>query len=950
MVYSFFKISSYNIYRLILQKFYRLTGVLIIVCYSTFSNAQTEKLSKELIKGKLENGFQYYIKNNTYPLQKTLFYLVVKAGAIHEKDQELGYAHFLEHMAFKGGKRFQEKKYITSLYEQGLQLGKHFNAVTNYQYTIYSIEFPKEATLEMQEEAFAFFADILDGLSLDNEAIASEKRIVLEEKKVAPKVSEYFKFRLGESKYKYRLPIGTENSIKNITRESLGRFYDQWYQPEKAAVFVVGNVFPSQTASLIKQQFETIKNKRTNSTVNEGIYEFLEEAMAIDISDSYTSSRLFLEWGWKRQSEEQTEDVLRRKIVYQMLGRILQKRTDSLFSKSIDGLKLTDGYFMADVNYTTISCNPKTNPEMTIKNILREIKRIALYGVPENELQYHLKKNQQFITYKEDNFKQSGTYIQEYLDQYLDKNGSFFLEKKDSIIQHHILSNINSRDFKNEAQKLWDSNTMRLFFEQAASDDTKNKFSLQKFRKLKKQLDADNILPLIKKYARKKNSLKKTSKNRKLTVPEIEEEKALSSVYYPKLGITRLTYKNGLDVVLKPVKSETDVIEVVGLAPGGTSSISDSLYYQYESTIPYIELGGIGNLTDRDLEQYLSDKDFSVSFAISEFERNIHASTPHHQLEEFFKYLFIKMTATKTNEKEFTTVVQDEIKALKKRTSHFSIVSPFKRKVDQLKKNYFPNRNGAQTKEEFENLNLSQMHNFYQKAFANADSWRFIITGNFNKDSMLPYLNNYLGNLPHNNNRMENKELFTHSEHEKELVIKDQKSRNTTSISFVLYGGYTPTVRNTILISLTERLIRNRVVKTLREQYGMTYTPFVELEKKRYPASNYVLEIHFDCTPDKIDKAKKITQQVLEDIITSPIQEKELKYYKNGVVLKHNMIVSDTDIYNWNSYIIECLSNNEKIEDLEKFPAILSAISKEELHAFIKRSLDVDKTKIVSFF
>jgi len=53
-------------------------------------------------KGQLPNGLRYIIRENRHPEQRAELRLVVDAGSLLEDDDQLGLAHFLEHMAFNG--------------------------------------------------------------------------------------------------------------------------------------------------------------------------------------------------------------------------------------------------------------------------------------------------------------------------------------------------------------------------------------------------------------------------------------------------------------------------------------------------------------------------------------------------------------------------------------------------------------------------------------------------------------------------------------------------------------------------------------------------------------------------------------------------------------------------------------------------------------------------------
>lgn len=54
--------------------------------------------------GVLPNGLTYIIRKNSEPKGRANFYIAQKVGSILENEQQLGLAHFLEHMAFNGTK------------------------------------------------------------------------------------------------------------------------------------------------------------------------------------------------------------------------------------------------------------------------------------------------------------------------------------------------------------------------------------------------------------------------------------------------------------------------------------------------------------------------------------------------------------------------------------------------------------------------------------------------------------------------------------------------------------------------------------------------------------------------------------------------------------------------------------------------------------------------------
>ena len=65
--------------------------------------------------------------------------LVVRIGSLQETDSQLGYAHFVEHMAFNGSAKFPDGALQTRLKELGLSIGAHSNAFTTFDRTVYTL-------------------------------------------------------------------------------------------------------------------------------------------------------------------------------------------------------------------------------------------------------------------------------------------------------------------------------------------------------------------------------------------------------------------------------------------------------------------------------------------------------------------------------------------------------------------------------------------------------------------------------------------------------------------------------------------------------------------------------------------------------------------------------------------------------------------------------------------
>ena len=78
--------------------------------------------------GRLENGLTYYVRPNAEPENRAELRLVVNAGSVLEDEDQLGLAHFLEHMAFNGTERFEKQEIVNYLESIGTVSYTHLRA------------------------------------------------------------------------------------------------------------------------------------------------------------------------------------------------------------------------------------------------------------------------------------------------------------------------------------------------------------------------------------------------------------------------------------------------------------------------------------------------------------------------------------------------------------------------------------------------------------------------------------------------------------------------------------------------------------------------------------------------------------------------------------------------------------------------------------------------------
>jgi len=178
--------------------------------------------------------------------------LWVRAGARDESASELGLAHYLEHMLFRG-----TTSRPTGFVERDVEgVGGAINAGTGWDYTYYYITLPPSRVTHGLE----LLADIAMNAALDSTVLDKEKDVVLEEMRFNqdnPRrtLSRQLYAQLFEGHPYGREILGTPELIRALTRDTLLSFYRHHYAPEAFAVVVVGPVDPEQVVATARATF-----------------------------------------------------------------------------------------------------------------------------------------------------------------------------------------------------------------------------------------------------------------------------------------------------------------------------------------------------------------------------------------------------------------------------------------------------------------------------------------------------------------------------------------------------------------------------------------------------------------------------------------------------------------------------------------------------------------------
>lgn len=216
-------------------------------------------VDKQWLFGEMPNGVRYAVRSNGVPPGQVSIRVRIDAGSLHERDNERGFAHLIEHLTFRQSKYLGNAEAIPHFQRLGASLGNDTNAQTTPTQTVYQLDLPN-ATAATLDESMRLFASMIQEPTLSPANVAAEVPIVLAERRerngpdrrVAEATREVF---FAGQRLASRSPIGTAETLQAATSQAVKAFHDRWYRPEKTTVVVVGDADTALLASLVEQYF-----------------------------------------------------------------------------------------------------------------------------------------------------------------------------------------------------------------------------------------------------------------------------------------------------------------------------------------------------------------------------------------------------------------------------------------------------------------------------------------------------------------------------------------------------------------------------------------------------------------------------------------------------------------------------------------------------------------------
>jgi len=881
--------------------------------------------------GKLSNGLTYYIKNNGKPADKVELRLVVNAGSILEDKDQLGLAHFMEHMNFNGTKNFKKNELVDYLQSIGVKFGAHLNAYTGFDETVYILPIPSDNE-EKLEKGFQILEDWAHGALLEGKDIDDERGVVLEEYRSrsdanSRMLQKYLPKVLYGSKYADRLPIGTKKSIEKFKPKSLRRFHKDWYRPDLMAVIAVGDVDVAQLEAKIKSHFGHIpKAKKPRKRKVTPLKNHTETFIAIESDKESPFARVQLMYKDHENAKANVtvleyKNAMIKSLFTQMINNRLSELRDLENPPFVFGFSYHGGTWARGKNaYQSVATTSADGQLKGFEALLDENERVKRYGFTQGELD-RAKKNvisRLETAFKNSDKRQSNRIIGQYVNNYLQQEPipgiAWEFKTQKQLLPSIQLVDVNSV-IKNY---LHDDNRVvvitgpkTVVTEQQVTDALKN----VKTKTLKPYEDKVVASSLV-------TDLPTTGKIVGFSKNE-------------KLGTKTFTLSNGAKVTFKKTDFKNDEILFSAFSYGGTSLYSDAELKATVFANGALTEAGVNKFSKTDLSKMMSGKIARVRPFIGTYSEGFNGSASPKDLETMFQLTHLYFTSLNKDEKAFRSYTNKQKSFLGN-----LLASPnffFQKEMGDFMNAKNPRYSGFPTPEKYDAADYNLAHKKYVERFADAGDFNFYFVGNINERKLAEYAMKYIASLPGKNS----KETYKVSSfrplkgfHTK-TVAKGKDPKSNVRIQYMGETSYSK--KEALAFKSLGEIVSIKLIEKLREQEAGVYSSGTRGSISKFPYGRYNFSISFPCAPENVEKLKNISLAQIADIVKNGPTNEDLMKTKKAQIIEYKENLKK------NRYWLNLIKNMDyqknDASDFSSFETQLNALTVKDIQDVAKKYL-----------
>jgi zinc protease len=892
--------------------------------------------------GALPNGLRYYIRENHKPEKRAELRLVVNAGSVLEDDDQRGLAHMVEHMAFRGTKKFPGNQVSSYLESVGMRYGPDINAFTSFDETVFMITIPTD-TAAITDKGFQILSEWAHNLSFEPSQIEKERPVVIEEWRLGQGAenrmqNKWFPVLFTGSKYGERIPIGDKKILETYRPATLRRFYDTWYRPDLMAVVAVGDFDKTKIESLIKRYLGAIP-RATNPRPRPLFPVPAHDSTLVSINSDKEATRSTIRLLYKQPKRANTTvATYRQHLVEDLFGGMFNDRFSEITQKPnppfINAFAGQGDLVRSAESFSLTAIVADNGIPRGLNALLAEGERVRRFGFLQTELDRAKKDLQRGMeqAYAEREKTNSNVYAESYVSSFLGSEPStsiaYDLEAVKQFLPTITLGEVN----KLAGEWMTDKNRVL-----ATTSPDKPGIVNPTRGELLLAFDAVKGADIV--------AYTEAAQSKQLVDKEPAGGTVVSEREIKSVGVTEWKLSNGVRVLLKPTDFNADQITFSAYSPGGASLLPDA-GYQAASAADLIPMtSGIGKFNVVDLQKYLAGKQVSVFPSIDDLSEGISGNGSQRDVDTMLQLVYLYFTQPRLD----TSLVNTFIGRFKGVLANRS-ASPDAAFSDTLQVTMAQHsvREQPVSAAQLDRIDPFKSYDFYKDRFSDASGFTFVFVGNFKPDSIKPLVAKWLGSLPSTGRKETWRDTGVRPPTGvvQRVVKKGAEPKARTALVFT--GAFEYTRQNRYHLSALAELLGIKLRETLRENLGGTYGVSVNPSASRDPQPSYRFTIGFGSAPERLEALTTAALAQIDSVKRFPATPEYLNKVKEAALraretaLKQNSYwVSQISTFDQNGWPLEEISNGDKL---------ISSLTAEDLQRAAQKYLRTDNYVRVSLY
>ena len=547
--------------------------------------------------GALPNGMRYVIKRNANPQGTLSMRVRIEAGSLHERDDERGVAHFLEHMAFNGSENYPEGEMFKALQRMGMQIGSAANASTGYDATVFSLSLPSVRN-EVLTTGFSIMREIVGRLTISQEAVDRERGVILSEERARDtpalrSMQAELALWFAGQKYAVRPPMGDLGFIRRASAADLRDFYARHYRPERALLVIAGDLPLDALEARIQSTFADWRpagRARPPSAFDKPGTRGLSVALV-----SEPGLQELLSVAWVQPLDTRPETVARRReahlrlvgftVLNRRLGKLARQADTSFIAAQVGRDIVLGGGVVA-----MLTVRPKDGAwQKGLADAEQELRRALVHGLQQSEVEREaLEQRSPFLLMSANADTRSNVDVSQGILDAVAAGGVPTDPQSDLALFTGHTADIKAEEVTRILRATFSGAGPLLHVASARAIDGGTEAVRSAYRASVKTAVAPPPKDAIKSF----------------TYRDFGPAGAVASRrFQPDIGVTQVVFANGVMLNVKPTDFEKDRVSVVARMPGGNAAMPQGKRgLAWIMPFAFVE-GGLGQLEMGELEQ-----------------------------------------------------------------------------------------------------------------------------------------------------------------------------------------------------------------------------------------------------------------------------------------------------------------------------------------------------------